>query len=71
MAQTDPILAETERLHGFFQSRGAPSVEPELLQPADLLLDLYGEDIIPIPRNSDSAGVPKSVIFRFIHGKGD
>ncbi|MDG1937091.1 MAG: ATP phosphoribosyltransferase regulatory subunit [Paracoccaceae bacterium] len=45
MAQTDPILAETERLHGFFQSLGAESVEPSLLQPADLLLDLYGEDI--------------------------
>ena len=45
MAQTDPILAETERLHAFFQSRGATSVETQLLQPANLLLDLYGEDI--------------------------
>jgi ATP phosphoribosyltransferase regulatory subunit len=45
MAQTDLILAETERLHAFFQLRGATSVEPELLQPANLLLELYGEDI--------------------------
>jgi ATP phosphoribosyltransferase regulatory subunit len=45
MVQTDLILAETERLHGFFESLGAESVEPNLLQPADLLLDLYGEDI--------------------------
>ena len=45
MTKTDPILTETERLHGFFQSLGAESVEPGLLQPADLLLDLYGEDI--------------------------
>ncbi len=45
MAQTDLIFTETERLHEFFQSLGALSVEPNLLQPADLLLDLYGEDI--------------------------
>ena len=45
MAQIDLILSETKRLHGFFQSLGAESVEPDLLQPAALLLDLYGEDI--------------------------
>lgn len=46
MAQIDLILAETKRLHKFFQSLGAQSIEPDLLQPADLLLDLYGEDIM-------------------------
>jgi ATP phosphoribosyltransferase regulatory subunit len=39
------LQAEVARLLGLFESAGAVLVEPEALQPADVLLDLYGEDI--------------------------
>ncbi|WP_102108604.1 ATP phosphoribosyltransferase regulatory subunit [Oceaniglobus roseus] len=38
-------LAEAARLRALFEARGALPVEAAILQPADLLLDLYGEDI--------------------------
>ena len=41
-AQTN---ARAATLRAFFESHGALPVEPPMLQPADLLLDLYGEDI--------------------------
>ncbi|SEN50763.1 ATP phosphoribosyltransferase regulatory subunit [Palleronia pelagia] len=37
--------AEAERLLALFLDHGAERVEPDLLLPADTLLDLYGEDI--------------------------
>lgn len=39
------IRAEAERLFAYFQSAGAQPVETDILQPAETLLDLYGEDI--------------------------
>ena len=45
MAQDQKIQGITQTLHRFFKDRGALSIEPDLLQPAALLLDLYGEDI--------------------------
>jgi len=39
------LQAETGRLLGAFRDAGAEQVEPGALLPADLLLDLYGEDI--------------------------
>ncbi|WP_108485216.1 ATP phosphoribosyltransferase regulatory subunit [Oceaniglobus ichthyenteri] len=39
------ILAEAARLRALFEAAGAQPVEAPILQPADLLLDLYGEDI--------------------------
>ncbi len=39
------ILARAARLRGFFEGQGAIPVETPILQPADTLLDLYGEDI--------------------------
>ncbi|MFY0690712.1 MAG: ATP phosphoribosyltransferase regulatory subunit [Paracoccaceae bacterium] len=39
------IRAEAERLFAFFRTKGAQPVETDLLQPAETLLDLYGEDI--------------------------
>ncbi|WP_435166557.1 ATP phosphoribosyltransferase regulatory subunit [Falsirhodobacter sp. 1013] len=39
------IRAEAERLFAAFQSAGAQPVEADILLPADMLLDLYGEDI--------------------------
>ncbi|MHC0052453.1 ATP phosphoribosyltransferase regulatory subunit [Actibacterium sp. D379-3] len=39
------IRAQAERLLGFFQAAGGLPVEAAILQPADTLLDLYGEDI--------------------------
>jgi len=39
------IAAEAARLSAHFAAAGAESVEADILQPADLLLDLYGEDI--------------------------
>lgn len=41
-AQTNAKAAE---LRGRFEALGAQAVEPPILQPADTLLDLYGEDI--------------------------
>lgn len=37
--------AEAERLTAHFRAAGALPVEADILQPADTLLDLYGEDI--------------------------
>ena len=45
MEQDQKIQGITQKLHRFFQDRGALSIEPDVLQPAELLLDLYGEDI--------------------------
>jgi len=39
------VRAEAMRLLALFQSTGAVVVEADILQPADTLLDLYGEDI--------------------------
>lgn len=39
------LRIETERLLKFFQAAGAERVETNILQQADVLLDLYGEDI--------------------------
>ncbi len=36
---------EAERIFALFQAAGAVPVTADILQPADLLLDLYGEDI--------------------------
>jgi len=45
MPNKPAILAEAARLRALFESAGAVPVETGILQPADLLLDLYGEDI--------------------------
>ncbi|MEM6729045.1 MAG: ATP phosphoribosyltransferase regulatory subunit, partial [Pseudomonadota bacterium] len=42
---TDPIGAETTRLLALFEATGARRIEADILQPAEALLDLYGEDI--------------------------
>lgn len=44
---TDPaaIRAEADRVARLFAERGAVPVRADILQPADTLLDLYGEDI--------------------------
>ena len=39
------LRGETARLLAVFQSAGAIRVEADILQPADVLLDLYGEDV--------------------------
>ncbi|MBN2906675.1 MAG: ATP phosphoribosyltransferase regulatory subunit [Rhodobacteraceae bacterium] len=39
------ILAQADRLHGFFRAAGGQPVHTAILQPAETLLDLYGEDI--------------------------
>jgi len=39
------IKAEADRLSAFFLAQGALPVETSVLQPAEILLDLYGEDI--------------------------
>jgi ATP phosphoribosyltransferase regulatory subunit len=39
------IKAEADDLIAFFEAAGATRVEADILQPADTLLDLYGEDI--------------------------
>ena len=39
------VRAEAQRLMAGFTARGAVEVDPPILQPADTLLDLYGEDI--------------------------
>ncbi|MGB5864722.1 MAG: ATP phosphoribosyltransferase regulatory subunit [Sulfitobacter sp.] len=41
-AQTNALAAS---LRAGFEAQGAQAVEPPILQPADTLLDLYGEDI--------------------------
>lgn len=45
MADKAAIRAEAARLQAFFEGRGARFVDPLILQPAETLLDLYGEDI--------------------------
>jgi len=45
MTNRAAIRAEAMRLRGLFEAAGADPVETPILQPADLLLDLYGEDI--------------------------
>ncbi|TYO85442.1 ATP phosphoribosyltransferase regulatory subunit [Oceanicella actignis] len=39
------LAAETARINALFAAAGAVAVEPETLQPADIMLELYGEDI--------------------------
>lgn len=45
MASRSDTLAKAASLRAAFEARGAAVVEPPVLQPADTLLDLYGEDI--------------------------
>lgn len=45
MPQRAAIRAEAARLRTLFESQGAQVVETSILQPAEVLLDLYGEDI--------------------------
>ncbi|WP_104018181.1 ATP phosphoribosyltransferase regulatory subunit [Roseovarius nitratireducens] len=45
MPERAATLAEAARLRGLFEAAGAQSVETSVLQPAEVLLDLYGEDI--------------------------
>ena len=40
-----PYRAEAARLRAIFEAQGAVPVEPAILQPAEIMLDLYGEDI--------------------------
>ncbi|MEM8732041.1 MAG: ATP phosphoribosyltransferase regulatory subunit [Pseudomonadota bacterium] len=45
MVQRSDVLALSARLRARFEAVGARAVETPILQPADTLLDLYGEDI--------------------------
>lgn len=45
MTDKAAIRAEAERLYAAFLNAGAVPVETDILQPAEVLLDLYGEDI--------------------------
>ena len=45
MATRSDILAKAASLRSLFEAQGAAVVEPPILQPAETLLDLYGEDI--------------------------
>lgn len=45
MPQRAVIRAEAMRLRSLFEEAGATPVETPVLQPAEVLLDLYGEDI--------------------------
>ncbi|MCB2124659.1 MAG: ATP phosphoribosyltransferase regulatory subunit [Rhodobacteraceae bacterium] len=45
MAERAGARAEAERLMAAFRTAGAVPVEADILQPAEVLLDLYGEDI--------------------------
>lgn len=45
MSTTAAARAEAERLHAGFLAAGATPIEADVLQPAETLLDLYGEDI--------------------------
>ncbi len=45
MAKRSQIQARAETMRVRFEAAGAQVVDPPLLQPADTLLDLYGEDI--------------------------
>ena len=45
MATRSETLAKAAMLRAMFEAQGALVVEPPILQPAETLLDLYGEDI--------------------------
>lgn len=45
MINSPEILTEARRLRDLFAAKGAQVVKADVLQPADTLLDLYGEDI--------------------------
>ena len=45
MTTKPAIRAEAERLYAAFLAAGAVPVDTDVLQPAETLLDLYGEDI--------------------------
>ena len=45
MPERAMIRAEAARLRALFEAEGAQVVETSILQPAEVLLDLYGEDI--------------------------
>jgi ATP phosphoribosyltransferase regulatory subunit len=45
MSQRSAIIARSAALRARFEAAGATPVETLVLQPADMLLDLYGEDI--------------------------
>ena len=45
MADKSAVRAEAARLMAKFTAAGAVEVDPPILQPAETLLDLYGEDI--------------------------
>lgn len=45
MLPRQDLIAESARLRGYFEAAGATPVEAAILQPAETLLDLYGEDI--------------------------
>ena len=45
MTAKPAIRAEAERLYAAFQQAGAVPVDADILLPAEILLDLYGEDI--------------------------
>ncbi|MCY1127981.1 ATP phosphoribosyltransferase regulatory subunit [Frigidibacter sp. RF13] len=45
MAEKAAARAEADRLYAAFLAAGAMPVEADILQPAEVLLDLYGEDI--------------------------
>ncbi len=45
MAAKTDIRAQAARLQAYFTGAGATVVEADILQPAEVLLDLYGEDI--------------------------
>ena len=45
MTYTAQVKAEAARIRAVFEAAGAVPVETAILQPAEVLLDLYGEDI--------------------------
>ncbi|WP_425038340.1 ATP phosphoribosyltransferase regulatory subunit [Primorskyibacter sp. S187A] len=45
MTERARIMTEAAALRASFEARGAQPIETPILQPADTLLDLYGEDI--------------------------
>ena len=45
MQSAQNSLQEAQRLHQYFQALGAQDAQVQVLQPAEILLDLYGEDI--------------------------
>ncbi|MEM1067242.1 MAG: ATP phosphoribosyltransferase regulatory subunit, partial [Pseudomonadota bacterium] len=45
MTSSAAVLSVAARLLAAFEAAGAARVETDILQPADVLLDLYGEDV--------------------------